>query len=77
MDKVIGLQKNRKYEDYAGHPGCQGCKVQDFIVCPMVDRAYDKNITIKSCDVLRPFGEKIIRAIDRGGNPKMDRRKTG
>lgn len=68
MDDVKGLQKGRIYDDYAGHPACQGCRVQDFIVCPLVDLAYDKGVHMVRCETLRPIAEKLISAIDRGGN---------
>lgn len=61
------MKKRYQYDDWGGMPGCKGCQVFDFILCPLMERAHGKGIKIERCDVLRPFGEQIISSIERGG----------
>ena len=63
MRKPKGIQENRKYTDYGGNPACQGCEIFNLFVCPLAERAYERGEKLTKCDVLRPFGEKIIESL--------------
>lgn len=66
MYRTKGLQPNRKYEDYAGQPACQGCIVLDNFVCPLVEKAFERGVKMTKCPFLRPFAEKLAENIISG-----------
>jgi len=54
-------QKDRGTKDY--DPPCKDCRVLNWMVCPQVENAFDKNIEMEVCYGLKDFGEMLIKAV--------------
>lgn len=42
---------------------CKDCRVIDWIVCPMAEKAFEDGKKLKRCEVLKDFGEALITAM--------------